>query len=167
MVPALLPAVHRKAPARRMVNVVMQLPESVPCEPAAGVRVARDADVPMLNRWRRAYKEERGILFDADLDAWVATGRVFVFEEEGQVVAVAKLDLELPTLVEIGGVYTFPDHRQRGYGSQMVSDLAWRIRAMKKVPTLQVDEENGPALRLYQSTGWVPRGRLARVWLTG
>jgi GNAT superfamily N-acetyltransferase len=167
MVPALLPAVHRKAPARRMVNVVMQLPESVPCEPATGVRVARDADVPMLNRWRRAYKEERGILFDADLDAWVATGRVFVFEEEGRVVAVAKLDLELPTLVEIGGVYTFPDHRQRGYGSQMVSDLAWRIRAMKKVPTLQVDEENGPALRLYQSTGWVPRGRLARVWLTG
>lgn len=167
MVPELLPAVHRKAPARRVVNVVMQLPESVPCEPASGVRVARDADVPMLNRWRRAYKEERGILFDADLDAWVATGRVFVFEQEGQVVAVAKLDLELPSLVEIGGVYTFPDHRQRGYGSQMVSDLAWRIRAMKKVPTLQVDEENGPALRLYQSTGWVPMGRLARVWLTG
>jgi ribosomal protein S18 acetylase RimI-like enzyme len=167
MVPELLPAVHRKAPARRMVNVVMQLPDSVPCEASTGVRPARDADIPVLNRWRRAYKEERGILFDADLDAWVATGRVFVFEHDGQIVAVAKLDLELPSLVEIGGVYTFPDYRQRGFGSMMVSDLARRIRAMKKVPTLQVDEENGPALRLYQSSGWVPMGRLGRVWLTG
>ncbi|HVX83649.1 MAG TPA: GNAT family N-acetyltransferase [Phycisphaerae bacterium] len=167
LVPVLLPAVHRRAPARQMVNMVMQLPAEAACEAAPEVRAAREADVPVLNRWRRAYREERGILFDADLDAWVATGRVFVSEAGGQVVAVAKLDVELPELVEIGGVYTFPDHRQRGYGSRLVADLACRIRAMKKVPTLQVDVENGPALRLYEAAGWVRRGRLARVWLTG
>ncbi len=167
MAPELLPAVHRKAPARRVVNVVMQLPEAVPTALAPGVRVARDEDLPILNRWRRAYKEERGIVFDADMDAWVATGRVFVYEHAGEVVAVAKLDLDLRSLVEIGGVYTFPAHRQRGYGSGMVRDLACRIRKMGKAPTLQVDEANEPALHLYQSAGWVSRGRLARVWLTG
>ncbi len=167
LVPPLLKAVHRKSPARQMVNVVMQLPAEAACEAAAEVRVAREADVPILNRWRRAYREERGILFDADLDAWVATGKVFVYEAGGQVVAVAKLDVELPELVEIGGVYTFPDHRQRGYGSRLVADLACRIRATKKLPMLQVDVENGPALRLYQGAGWMPMGRLARVWLTG
>jgi ribosomal protein S18 acetylase RimI-like enzyme len=46
-------------------------------------------------------------------------------------------------------------------------DLAQRIRQMGKVPTLQVDEENLPALGLYEKAGWRAMGRLARIWLTG
>ncbi|MCL2646258.1 MAG: GNAT family N-acetyltransferase [Phycisphaerales bacterium] len=168
MTPLLLAAVHRKASARQLVNVVMQL--TAECQPDPNVRVAREADIPTLNRWRRLYKEERGILFDADLDAWVHTQRIFVYEQDkeggGQVVAVAKFDLELPSLIEIGGVYTFPEFRKRGYGAKIVSDLACRIRSTGKIPTLQVDEQNGPALRLYENAGWKPMGKLARVWLT-
>ncbi len=167
MVPMLLPVVHRKAPAREMVNVVMQLPAKVVCDSDANVRPARDSDIPHLNRWRRMYKEERGILFDADLDAWVQTGRIFVYEAEKQVVAVAKFDLELPRLIEIGGVFTFPEFRKRGFGGKIVADLAGRIRAAGKMPTLQVDDQNGPALKLYEGMGWRSMGRLARVWLTG
>ncbi|MGN6368340.1 MAG: GNAT family N-acetyltransferase [Phycisphaerae bacterium] len=167
MVPMLLPVVHKKAPAREMVNVVMQLPEGVVSEGDGNVRAAKEADVPVLNKWRRMYKEERGILFDADLDAWVQTGRVFVYEHEKQVVAVAKFDLELPRLIEIGGVFTFPEFRKKGFGGRIVADLAGRIRAAGKTPTLQVDDQNGPALKLYEGMGWRPMGRLARVWLTG
>jgi GNAT superfamily N-acetyltransferase len=167
MTPWLLPAVNRKSVARQMVNVVMQLPADRGCKPDSNVRVARESDVPMLNRWRRQYKEERGILFDADLDAWVQTQRVFVYEHDKQVVAVAKFDLELGRLIEIGGVYTFPEYRTRGFGAKIVSDLACRIRQGGKVPTLQVDVENGPALRLYEAMGWRVMGKLARVWLTG
>jgi len=167
MVPLLLPVVNRKALARGLVNVVMQLPADVKVVADPNVRVAKESDVPVLNRWRRMYKEERGILFDADLDAWVQTGRVFVYEAEKQVVAVAKFDLELPRLIEIGGVFTFPEFRNRGFGGKIVGDLAGRIRAAGKVPTLQVDEQNGPALKLYQGAGWVGMGKLARVWLTG
>jgi uncharacterized protein len=83
------------------------------------------------------------------------------------VVSVAKFDLDLASLVEIGGVYTFPEHRQRGYGAALMRDLAQRIRQAGKVPTLQVDEENVPALRLYEKAGWKAMGKLARVWLTG
>lgn len=167
MVPWLLPVVHRKAPARELVNVVMQLPAEISCSSDENVRVAKAADLPTLNRWRRQYKEERGILFDADLDAWVHTGRLFVYEHDKQIVAVAKVDLELHRLMEIGGVYTFPEFRQRGFGGKIVSDLAYRIRQAGKVPTLQVDVQNIPALTLYEDAGWQPMGKLARVWLTG
>jgi GNAT superfamily N-acetyltransferase len=167
MTPLLLPLVHKRAPARKLVNVVMQLPAEVAVAMDPNVRLAQDADIPVLNRWRRQYKEERGILFDADMDAWVQHQRVFVYEVEKQVVAVAKVDLELHDLVEIGGVYTFPEFRKRGYGAGIVRDLACRIRQMGKTPTLQVDEQNDPAVQLYASAGWQQMGKLARVWLTG
>ena len=196
MTPLLLPLVHKRTPARELTNVVMQLPAAISCAPDSHVRLARESDIPTLNRWRRLYKEERGIHFDADMDALVHNQRVFVYELAGaelsageaagslsttgaageagsaaahhsSVVAVAKFDLDLRTLVEIGGVYTFPEHRHRGYGVALMNDLAHRIRQAGKTPTLQVDEQNLPALGLYEKTGWKTMGKLARVWLTG
>jgi ribosomal protein S18 acetylase RimI-like enzyme len=192
MTPLLLPLVRKRTPERQLINVVMQLPAEAVCGPNVHVRLARESDIPLLNRWRRLYKEERGIHFDADMDAMVQSQRVFVFElrdavpgdsaasgaayggtgmagggGDGRVVSVAKFDLELAALVEIGGVYTFSEYRHRGYGAALVGDLAHRIRQAGKVPTLQVDDQNVPALRLYEKAGWTAMGKLARVWLTG
>jgi len=167
MVPALLPLVRKRAPVRQLINVVMQLPAQVSAATDPQVRIARTEDLPALNRWRRQYNDERGILFDADLDAAVETQRVFVYEYDKQVVALAKFDLELQNLIEIGGVYTFPEFRKKGFGVRIVGDLACRIRAKGKIPTLQVDQENAPALKLYGGAGWKTKGKLARVWLTG
>ena len=165
MLPALLLAAHRKAPAKMATNAMMQLGSSTTPELSARVRRARDGDEQVLNRWRKLYKEERGILFDADVDAWIESGKVYVCENENQIVAVAKFDLELADMVEIGGVYTFPEYRRCGYGRELVSDLAYRIRQERKTPVLQVDVENSTALRIYQSAGWNVIGRLARVWI--
>ncbi len=169
----LLPMVGRKTPARRLINVVMQLPLEAQTSANSKVRLARDADIPLLNRWRRLYKEERGILFDADMDASIESQRIFVYEleatgsEPSHVVAVAKVDLELQDVMEIGGVFTFPEFRNRGFGAAIVGDLAHRIRQNGKTPILQVDEANDSALRLYRAAGWHELGRLARIWLTG
>ena len=75
-------------------------------------------------------------------------------------------DLILPTTVEIGGVFTFPEYRKQGFVAELVNDLACRIRQMNKTPLLQVDIENTPALAMYQKMNWIELGRLARVWLT-
>ena len=166
MLPSLLVAAHRKAPAKIVTNVMMQLGEATTPTISARVRKARDGDEPVLNRWRKMYKEERGILFDADVDAWIESGKVYVCEHANQIVAVAKFDLELATMVEIGGVYTFPEFRRQGFGRELVSDLACRIRTDKKTPVLQVDVDNESALRIYQSAGWSVMGRLVRVWIT-
>jgi N-acetylglutamate synthase-like GNAT family acetyltransferase len=166
MSPPLLRQMARKTPAHEVVNIVMHLPPDAPAGRVPGVRQARESDVPALMRWRRLYREERGLVFDADVEALVRSQRVFVYDHEGTVVAAAKLDIELATLVEIGGVYTFPSYRQRGYGGQIVRDLAARIRELGKTPVLQVDHQNTAALHLYQHLGWQPKGPLARVWLS-
>ncbi|MGC8624918.1 MAG: GNAT family N-acetyltransferase, partial [Phycisphaerae bacterium] len=116
--------------------------------------------------WRKMYNQERGILFDADVDAWIESRNVYVHELEGQIVALAKFDLVLPTTVEIGGVFTFPEYRKQGHGTELIHDLVYRIRQMKKTPLLQVDIENMPALTLYRKMNWTELGRLSRVWLS-
>lgn len=166
MTPQLLIMTNRKAPARKTVNVMMTLPNDRPATLCARVRLARDGDEPVLNRWRKLYNQERGILFDADINAWIESRNVYVHEVNGEIVALAKFDLILPMTVEIGGVFTFPAYRKQGFGCELVHDLVCRIRQMGKTPLLQVDVENQPALALYHKMNWVELGRLTRVWIT-
>ncbi len=165
MTPRLLAMANRKAPARKTVNIMMTLPANRPAALCPKVRLARDGDEPVLNRWRKLYSQERGILFDADVSAWIESRNVCVHEHNGEVVALAKFDLALATTVEIGGVFTFPEYRKQGFGGELVVDMAWRIRQMGKSPILQVDAENDTALALYQKMNWIELGRLARIWL--
>jgi GNAT superfamily N-acetyltransferase len=166
MTPRLLTMVNRKTPARKTVNVMMTLPAQQAAALCGRVRLARDGDEPVLNRWRKLYNQERGILFDADVDAWIESRNVYVHEANGVIVALAKFDLVLPTAVEIGGVYTFPEYRKQGFGAELIHDLVCRIRQMGKTPLLQVDTANGPALALYRKMNWVELGQLTRVWLS-
>lgn len=166
MLPHLLALVGKKSPARKVVNVVMHLPDQTAADHCEHVRAAKNGDEAALNRWRKQYNQERGILFDADVDAWINSGNVFVYELDKQIVAAAKFDLTLPNMIEIGGVYTFPEFRRRGIGGELVRDLVWRIRIMKKKPSLQVDKTNTSALSIYQKAGWKIAGNLARVWLS-
>lgn len=166
MLPGLLEKTNRKIPAKMAINIVMQLAEEMPATASVRVRLARDGDEAVLNRWRKLYKEERGILFDADVDAWIDSRKVYVCENAGQIVSIGKFDLELFNLIEIGGIYTFPEYRRHGFGRELVSDLAHRIRLAKKIPALQVDEENRSALKVYETAGWKCIGKLARVWIS-
>src|SRR5262249_16206815 len=114
MLPHLLPLVHRKAPARQLLHHVLPLPPPATATPDPLLRLPRAGDNATLNRWRTLYKQERGILFDADIEAWVQSGKVFVYDADGRPVAIAKFDLDLAHIVEIGGVFTFPEFRRRG-----------------------------------------------------
>ncbi len=165
MLANLLTLVNRKAPAKKTLNVMMRLPDTIKAQMCPRVRSARNGDESILNKWRKSYKQERGILFDADVDAWIESGNVFVYELDGNVVAMAKFDLILPNIVEIGGVFTFPEFRKHGIGGQLVRDLVCRIRSTGKTPLLQVDVTNELALNMYRKAGWVEIGQLVRVWL--
>ncbi len=165
MLPQMLTLVKRRAPAREITNYVMVLPGSAAVMEDSNVRAARMDDEPVLNRWRRLYSHERGILFDSNISESIRSNNMFVYEQGGQIVTVAKFDVDLPEHVEIGGVFTFPEFRSKGYGRAMMGDLAARIRKNGKTPMLQVDEQNTVAHRLYLQLGWVDAGRLCRVWL--
>ena len=165
MLPQMLMLVRRRQPAKMVTNCVMVLDENATIREQSNVRPARADDEATLNRWRRLYSQERGILFEANIIDGIRAGNIFVYEVDGQVVSVAKLDIDLPTHVEIGGVYTFPEMRAHGYGTAIMEGLAFRIRQQGKIPMLQVDEANTSAYRLYQRLGWKELGRLSRVWL--
>lgn len=165
MLPPMLKLVRRRQPAKMVTNCVMVLDENARVAEQPNVRASHADDEATLNRWRRLYSQERGILFEANIIDGIRAGNIFVYEVDGQVASVAKLDIDLPTHVEIGGVYTFPEMRAHGYGTALMEGLAFRIRQQGKTPMLQVDESNTSAYRLYQRLGWKELGRLSRVWL--
>jgi len=166
MLPQMLKLVRRKSAVKTITNHVMALGPDVVVGEETHVRPARAEDEAALNRWRRLYSQERGILFDANVLDGVRAGKVFVYDAGGAVASVAKWDIELPGHVEIGGVYTFPEHRSKGYARVLTEDLSFRIRKHCKTPILQVDESNIPAYQMYLRLGWGELGKLTRVWLS-
>jgi len=59
---------------------------------------------------------------------------------------------------QIGGVYTEPPYRGRRFASLLVSTLVRNIYLQKKKPVLFVKDTNAPAIRLYESLGFVKSG---------
>lgn len=166
ILPQMLKLVRRKTAVKSVTNYVMALGGGATVNSHADVRLARVEDENALNRWRRLYAQERGILFEANVLDGVRAGKIFVYDTGADIASVAKLDMELPEHIEIGGVYTFPEMRSKGFGRALMEDLSFRIRKQGKTPLLQVDESNSPAHRLYSQLGWREMGKVTRVWLT-
>lgn len=165
MLPQMLKLVRRRAAVKIVTNYVMALDAEAPAAEHPNVRPAKAEDEVALNRWRRLYSQERGILFEANVLDGVRAGKIFVYDTRGEIASVAKFDLELPGHIEIGGVYTFPELRSKGYGRALMEDLSYKIRRQGKTPLLQVDESNLGAYKMYLRLGWAELGRLSRVWL--
>jgi GNAT superfamily N-acetyltransferase len=67
--------------------------------------------------------------------------------------------------VQIGGVYTAPEYRGRGYASLLVKTLVHKIYAVKKQPVLFVKKTNTTALHLYTSLGFIKSGNFLIAYL--
>lgn len=87
-------------------------------------RRATLADLPTLAPWGRAYRiESIGMEDGSDLEkalehgqrASVADGRVWILEEDGTPVAMTAFNARTDDCVQVGGVYTPPELRSRGY----------------------------------------------------
>lgn len=92
-------------------------------------------------------------------------GRVFVVEEGGEIVSAALTNAEIPGMAMIGGVYTPPRHRGRGYARACVAALCRELLAEGKTPVLYYG--NPAAGHVYRRLGFIPIGtwrsvRLAR-----
>jgi len=74
--------------------------------------------------------------------------------KDDNVVSQAMIQLQSPLAGEIGGVYTIPACRGRGYGKFLVSKLCENLIKNNKIPLLIVDSENSSAINLYRSIGF-------------
>jgi GNAT superfamily N-acetyltransferase len=132
--------------------------------PDVAYRRSRDADLDLLVEWRIAYAAETlhatlgHPLHDearADMERHHALGTAFVLEHAGRPVSVSTFNAQLPDVVQIGGVFTPPALRGRGYGRAVVAGSLLDAAASGVArAVLFTGRDNLPAQRAYEAIGF-------------
>lgn len=84
----------------------------------------------------------------------VEGGACAVVRDGGQVVAKAEMEAVTPRADELGGVYTVPDHRRRGFAAAACSLLCSHSLSRGKVVRLETQKDNHAAIALYRGLGF-------------
>ena len=89
--------------------------------------------------------------------------RLWLAEEQGEVISTALTNAETSTLAMIGGVYTPPAQRGRKLSQAVCSALCADLLAADKQPVLYWG--NPAAGAVYHKLGFRPQGQWRAVWL--
>jgi uncharacterized protein len=141
----------------------LQVPEPLARGEVQGRRATGD-DVELLTEWRVAFSLES--LGDKDSPRlWeqvragvrrgVSEDRIWILEAAGQPVSTSGFNAAIREAVQIGGVWTPPSLRGRGFGRAVVaaSLLSARTRGVARA-VLFTGLENAPARRAYVALGF-------------
>lgn len=135
----------------------------VPPRLAAGelvCRAADAADLPLLARWRAAYHVEAlgaapGPATDEAARTEVHRWGFWVLVDAGAVVAMTSFNARLPDMVQVGGVYTPPQLRGRGYARAAVAGSLVDARAEGVARAiLFTGDDNAAARAAYLALGF-------------
>lgn len=127
--------------------------------PGRGRRLDR-RDAGMLRELSTRHADE---LTSAYVDADPEVEPIYGVEENGRLLAVARVTAQTPRAWIIGGVFTVPNARGRGYGYEVTRAAVTAAVLAGARPALFVREENVPARRIYERLGFVARER--RAWV--
>jgi uncharacterized protein len=122
------------------------------------------ADLELVAQWRVAYNLElMGETDTAEMRAFarrsaaetLAEGRGWVLEVDGRPVAYSGFNAVVTPIVQVGGVYTPPEWRSRGYGRAAVAASLLDMQAKGYDQSiLFTGEDNWPAQRAYEGLGY-------------
>lgn len=87
----------------------------------------------------------------------IELGAFFGVFESGRLLAMAGERLHLPHHVEVSAVCSHPDARGRGYARLLIATVMEEISSRRKTPFLHSFANNDPAIRVYESLGFVER----------
>jgi len=128
----------------------------------------------IATRWRAAYAVE--VLGEREetaeepaarsVDDFIARGSHRILLRDRAPVAMTGFNAELPEIVQIGGVYTPPDLRGRGYGRRVVALHLAEARA-RGAPQATLFAASDMAARAYRSLGFVRIGTFSMVLFDG
>jgi predicted GNAT family acetyltransferase len=139
------------------------IPEDLRCGHVIGRRL-KAGDLDLVTAWRVAYSMEL-LGSDENQDLWdesrenmegkLRTGESWVLEVGGDVVANTSFNAAVREAVQIGGVYTPPKLRGRGYGRAVVaaSLIDARNEGVEKA-VLFTGDVNRPARKAYAALGF-------------
>jgi RimJ/RimL family protein N-acetyltransferase len=130
-------------------------------------------ELDLLGDWRHDYgiealgrppDERLRAASRAEMALWDRLGRNFVLDDGRQPVSYAGYNAETPSCVQIGGVWTPPALRGRGYAKAVVAGalLAARERGVGR-SVLFTGPENRPAQAAYRALGYGRVGDYALV----
>lgn len=118
----------------------------------------------VLFEWRIAYEVETlGSKRDAALEArtrnwmsgWLERGTIWVLTHDDELVSLTGFNAVARGIVQVGGVYTPPELRSRGYARAAVGASLARARSEGATRSiLFTSEQNLAAQRAYQSLGY-------------
>lgn len=149
----------------------------IPQPPAAGqvtVRAAVPADEDAMIDMRLAYMIET--LGDEDslkvrggaaegVQRAIERGLLYVAEVDGEPVATTAFNAVLPDIVQIGGVYTPPPLRNRGYARAAVAGSLLAVREGGVQRAILFTADSGHAWRAYAGIGFRTIGDFGMVLL--
>ncbi len=131
-------------------------------DPAPGgtLRVAADADAPLLIDWFAAFADEvqamdAGADHAPDVRDKLSYGGALIWEADGRPVSVACVTRQVVKMIRIGPVYTPPEFRGRGYASAVTAEASRRAReAGAEEVLLYTDLANPTSNSIYQRIGY-------------
>lgn len=130
------------------------------------VRLARAADIPLLERWFAAYEVDVGqaqpgaapsVACKQRAVRAVGNPEVALFQADGHPVAMAGINARVDDTIQIGGVFTPVDLRGRGYARRALAGLLRRW-AQRGVTQSILFAFSPPAARAYEALGYVHVG---------
>jgi GNAT superfamily N-acetyltransferase len=130
---------------------------------AVTCRSPLESERELLHAWRHAFEAEANgrntddALVRAQSDAWVdeqiAGGVAFVAVFLGTPVSYCAFNAVLPEIVQIGGVYTPPDRRGRGYAKTVVAHGV-SVARQRGAERVVLFTNNPNAARSYEAVGF-------------
>ena len=133
----------------------------MPPLPEGDFRVAFPKDSQIITEWLRAFTEEAlegetPPSFDKVQD-FISDGKVFVWEKEGELVAMAMKTRPIAHSVTINGVYTPPEQRRQGFATALVAKLSQNLLdSGYRFVNLFTDLDNPTSNDIYQKIGYHP-----------
>ena len=127
-------------------------------------RHPRADELEIAARWRLAFSmealgraggEESLAAARSEIARLQDLGSQWILVEGGRPVAYSAFNARLPDAVQVGGVWTPPELRSRGYGRAVVAgSLLEARRAGARRAVLFTDEDNRSARRAYETLGF-------------
>jgi ribosomal protein S18 acetylase RimI-like enzyme len=152
----------------------LAVPEILSAGKVRGRRIER-RDLDQATAWRIAYcvealgAEETAELAEKSrgiVEGSYERGDTWVLEDEGRLVACTSFNAAIAEAVQVGGVWTPPELRGRGYGRAVVAVSLLDAHAESvEHALLFTAETNVPAIRAYESLGFRRIGDYRLVFL--
>jgi len=87
-------------------------------------------------------------------------GRYYGVLDDGRLAAMAGERMAVSGCTELSAVCTHPDYLGRGLAHRLVAHVAHAIRQRGLQPYLHVSNRNARAIKVYETSGFVPRREL-------